>query len=254
MKLYHRKENIMPKKKRRRQKTHVISNMIIIILAVAVVYLGNVVFKQYQDYRNRKSYTTVEEMRADLQGIWVEYDVFGSPSSFITIDGDKASEPILDQALTGEITWHPKEGTFEFYGEYVVAKDGNSISPKLSSGKLGVPYIRAGSQPTPTVFTINTPRPTSSAKTDLAFSGIKLSNNSSYTVCTGSVTNNGTTTYRYVKVRAAFKDKSGSTLDTDWTYAVGTEGLKPGESTTFSMSVPKNIRIETCSVELLDWN
>jgi hypothetical protein len=54
----------------------------------------------------------------------------------------------------------------------------------------------------------------------------------------GSVQNNGKKTYKYVKVRGAFIDRTGKTIDTDWTYAVGSEGLRPGEKSSFRMSVP----------------
>lgn len=77
---------------------------------------------------------------------------------------------------------------------------------------------------------------------------------SNYTTCTGRVKNTGNATYEYVKVKGAFKDISGNVVDTDWTYAVGSEGLGPNESTTFSLSVPKNTYIKTCSVSLLDYD
>lgn len=88
----------------------------------------------------------------------------------------------------------------------------------------------------------------------LEFSNINVSHNSSYTVCTGTVTNNGKKTYTFVEVKGKFKDSSGSVLDTDWTYAVGSEGLSPGESATFRMSVDKDRSISKCSVEILDYD
>lgn len=79
-----------------------------------------------------------------------------------------------------------------------------------------------------------------------------VTSNSSYTVCAGTVTNNGKKTYDYVQIKGAFKDSSGTVLDTDWTYAVGLEGLAPGESTTIRMSVPKNINIKDCKITIMD--
>ena len=92
----------------------------------------------------------------------------------------------------------------------------------------------------------------SSAAKDLSISNVKLKHNSSYTVVTGSVKNTGSTTYKFVKVKGAFKNSRGTTLDTDWTYAVGSEGLAPGESTTFRMSVSKDTSITKCTVTVLD--
>lgn len=88
----------------------------------------------------------------------------------------------------------------------------------------------------------------------LAFSDINVSKNSSYTVCTATITNNGKKTYTFIKVKGKFKDSSGTILDTDWTYAVGSEGLEPGESTTFRLSVSKNTNITKCELEILDYD
>ena len=81
-----------------------------------------------------------------------------------------------------------------------------------------------------------------------------MSSNSSYTICTATITNNGKKTYTFVQVKGKFKDSSGTILDTDWTYAVGSEGLAPGESTTFRLSVNKNANISKCDFEIIDYN
>ena len=88
----------------------------------------------------------------------------------------------------------------------------------------------------------------------LVFSNINVSKNSSYTVCTATITNNGRKTYTFIEVKGKFKDSSGTILDTDWTYAVGSEGLEPGESATFRLSVSKNTNITKCELEILDYD
>ncbi|MBQ6331350.1 MAG: hypothetical protein IJI34_01105 [Clostridia bacterium] len=40
-----------------------------------------------------------------------------------------------------------------------------------------------------------------------------------------------------MKVKAALKDSSGATIDTDWTYAVDSSWLDPGESKNFEMMI-----------------
>ena len=82
-------------------------------------------------------------------------------------------------------------------------------------------------------------------------SNVKITHNSSYTVCTGTIKNTGTSTVRFVKIKGAFTDYSGNVADTDWTYAVGNEGLAPGESTTFRMSIPKNSSVKTCKITFI---
>lgn len=94
----------------------------------------------------------------------------------------------------------------------------------------------------------------SSIYSALEFYDVKVEHNSSYTVATGKVRNNGSRTYRFVEIKGAFKDYNGTTVDTDWTYAVGSEGLAPGESTSFRMSCGKNSIITKCEISIIDYN
>ncbi len=93
----------------------------------------------------------------------------------------------------------------------------------------------------------------SSNASDLKISRVSLSSNSSYTIAEGTITNNSFVTVKYVQIKGAFKDSSGSVIDTDWTYAVGSEGLAPGESCTWRMSVKKDSSIKSCDVSILDF-
>ena len=89
---------------------------------------------------------------------------------------------------------------------------------------------------------------------ELKISNIKLSSNSSYSIAEGTITNNSDQTVSYVKIKGSFKNSSGTVIDTDWTYAVGSEGLAPGESCTWRMSVKKDYSIKECSVSILDFD
>lgn len=93
-----------------------------------------------------------------------------------------------------------------------------------------------------------------SASVVLRISDVKVETNSVHTKVTGKITNNGKKTYKFVQVKGAFKNSSGTVLDTDWTYAVGSEGLAPGESSTFTMYVDQNYSIKSCTVTLLDYD
>lgn len=103
-------------------------------------------------------------------------------------------------------------------------------------------------------YSSNQPYIPESAEAVLDFSNISITHNSSYTVCTGTLTNNGSRTYVFVEVKGKFQDSFGKVLDTDWTYAVGSEGLAPGESTTFRVSVDKNRDITKCTMEIIDYD
>lgn len=86
------------------------------------------------------------------------------------------------------------------------------------------------------------------------FSDISIYSNSSYTICTATVTNNGRRTYTFVEVKGKFKDLSGTVLDTDWTYAVGLEGLAPGESVSIRLSVKKDSNVSKCDLDIIGYD
>ncbi len=82
---------------------------------------------------------------------------------------------------------------------------------------------------------------------------IKTSGSYTYVYCT--VTNVSSkyvaTKYRYVKVKAQFKNYSGAIVDTDWTYAVDSTWLEPGESKTFYYMV-QNTNIKSATLSFVD--
>lgn len=89
---------------------------------------------------------------------------------------------------------------------------------------------------------------------ELKISNVKLSSNSSYTIAEGTITNNSDQTVSFVEIKGAFKTSSGSVVDTDWTYAVGSEGLAPGESCKWRLSVSKDWSIKDCTVTVIDFD
>lgn len=90
----------------------------------------------------------------------------------------------------------------------------------------------------------------------LKISNVKIEHTSrkQYTKATGTIANNSNYTVRYVEIKGAFKDYQGNVIDTDWTYVVGSEGLAPGESCKWSMSVNYDYSIKSCSVSIIDLN
>lgn len=67
-------------------------------------------------------------------------------------------------------------------------------------------------------------------------------------------TSSSNSTVSFVKIKGAFKDYSGIVIDTDWTYAVGTDGLAPGESCKWEMAVKKDSAIVSCDVTVIDFD
>ncbi len=202
----------------------------------------------------REIYSSEEAMRNSMQGKWTHYSDYGFGRSAMwqwVIDGDKAyqiynSDDELDYGY--DITWNPSKGTFQIGGKTIVVEKG---SKSFIEGKNEV-YEKGGYLSSSDIE--NQSFSYESAYTALQFSNIKVSSNSLYTICTGTVTNNGNSTYKFVQIKGSFKDSSGTVIDTDSTYAVGSEGLAPGESKTFRMSVDKNYQISSCSVSIYDYD
>ena len=84
----------------------------------------------------------------------------------------------------------------------------------------------------------------------------RITTSGSYTYVYCSVKNVSSTyglatRYRYVKVKAQFKNYSGQIVDTDWTYAVDSTWLEPGESKTFYFMV-NNTSIKSATLSFVD--
>lgn len=60
----------------------------------------------------------------------------------------------------------------------------------------------------------------------------------------GTATNNSTKTVKFIKIKVALKNSFGKVIDTVWTYAVGAEGLTPGETTRWTVYCSKAEDIE----------
>ena len=92
------------------------------------------------------------------------------------------------------------------------------------------------------------------ASYQLKISNVRVYTSGNYTYAEGTVTNNSDTTVKFLEVKGSFKNSYGTVVDTDWTYAVGSEGLAPGESSKWKLSVGKDYSIEECDVSILDYD
>lgn len=88
----------------------------------------------------------------------------------------------------------------------------------------------------------------------LYIDSLNMSTNSNYHVVTGSVTNNTSSTVKFVVVEIHLKDADGITFDTDTTYACGEEGIRPGASAKFECHLDKDSRTERCAAWILRYD
>jgi hypothetical protein len=87
----------------------------------------------------------------------------------------------------------------------------------------------------------------------MKISDVSVKHKGNYTYCTGTIKNTGDYSIKYVKVKASLKDYSGKVIDTDWTYAVDSTWLDPGESKSFEMMIRDEYgKIQTADVSIIN--
>lgn len=193
----------------------------------------------------RTTFTSEAEMKEAMQGTYTYYNDNGKASRQIVISGDKAiyKWSYGSDMETNIREWNYKSGVIHTFEDLIVTNEGDLKDEGDIYEKGG--YMSSNDSHTSSY---------ESGYSVLKITVDSVSHNSGYTVCTGSVKNTGNKTYKYIEVKGAFKDSAGNVIDTDWTYAAGSEGLSPNESTTFRLSVTKNLDIKSCSVSLLDFD
>lgn len=95
----------------------------------------------------------------------------------------------------------------------------------------------------------------SEVKSNLKINLSSVYHEGDYIYVEGSLTNNSEKTVKYVKVKLSYLDKNGNVVDTDDTYACGSEGLAPGESTKFdAMQKDTGKEFKSVSVSIYDFD
>lgn len=230
--------------KARKKRNRIIGLGILVAIVIVCILVNAAVLSQ------RQTFDSVEEMQDAITGTYVYYDGYEAERVLFITD-DLVKERFLfiysdsDDIDFSIESWNPHRGKITLYfSEIVVQNDGNLLYD-------GDVYERDDS------WFLNSDDTTSDVETGydaLEITDLELTSDSSYTICTGKVKNTGKRTYSFIEVKGSFKDEDGNVLDTDWTYASGSEGLEPGESTEFRLSVTKDYNIDSCSVKILDYD
>ena len=242
---------------------------VLITAVVAGIVISNA--QHAELIKGRRTYSSESEMRTALQGTWSGYynanigvdtntlRILGQTdyvNEQLIIKGDSLTERGYSTQYWNEngpvdkgtytIKWYPKDGYFTYYDyEVIVRSNGELYSPTLKHGHVHSRVYKKGGY-----FPVS--NPDEKAYDALVFTVTSVQHNSSYTVCEGTVENKGAKTYKNIKIKGSFMNSSGSVLDTDWTYAVGSEGLASGEMKTFRLSVKKNTSITKCNISIMD--
>ena len=196
-------------------------------------------------------------MKAAIEGVWTE-DSTSKYADQLKIDGDTViwrldkTDPSYDLEMDIR-SYDPAGGTFKAGAQEIIVKSNGDLEFMGDTFKKGGTWTKLSTSSLGSSSSSSSSSSFESAYSVLKMSGT-ISSNTSYTILEGTIKNNGSKTYRYVQVKGSFKDANGNVVDTDWTYAVGSEGLAPGESKTFRLSVPKNSGIKSCSLSIIDYD
>ena len=230
-------------------------------ISVAIAFVIIVLIVLISKGGNRKTFESESQMQFELQGTYTYYEN-GEAERQIEILGGQFR---YVYRLLGEwnwygIRWFPEKGMFKASNSTVIVTKNGDLKADGDLYKKGGYMSKKDSYSNSSLNTsigssgnLTTDKPTENAYDVLKFSNLEIESNSSYKVCTGSLSNTGKKTYNFVKVKGIFKDSAGTVVDTDWTYVVGSEGIEPGETKTFRLSVPMNTKIDSCSVQVFEY-
>ncbi|WP_313757193.1 FxLYD domain-containing protein [Tissierella sp.] len=90
-------------------------------------------------------------------------------------------------------------------------------------------------------------------KNPFEFEGVKMTVSGNYIYYTGYVKNISDLKFFYIKVKATYYDENKDVIDTDWTYAVGSEGLSPNDRKSFEIMTKYNESVTQGSLSVLDY-
>ena len=69
----------------------------------------------------------------------------------------------------------------------------------------------------------------------------------------GFIKNDGSVSYTYVKAEVTYLDADGNVLDTDWTYAVDSQPLKPNDRRSYEIRSTKVDGVTHCKQTITEF-
>lgn len=87
---------------------------------------------------------------------------------------------------------------------------------------------------------------------NIKFEEVQIFSRDNFMYCEGKIRNTGMREFDFVKVKVEWLDGGGTILDTDYTYAVGSEGLAPNEAKSFSIMAPSDSKMQRARYYIIE--
>lgn len=99
----------------------------------------------------------------------------------------------------------------------------------------------------------STPTKKAPQSNPLSIENTSCSRSSNYIYAKGYVKNNTDQTLTYIEIKADVVNSSGEIIDTNYTYAVGSEGLSPGSRKSYEIMIPYDDSVNQCKYYIVDY-
>lgn len=249
-------------KKERVSKSRSVVVAVLCIAALAVVLMlltsnSGVVSSSKQSTKGTRSDTPMfaseNEMREKVAGVYTEkldedYMIKISDDTMTRRHGK--GQDITDETYR-IVSYDPENGVINLENDVVaVTKDGG-LYYRFGYDRGGVWEDDPSSQESSGSST----QSSSATTPTFTFGDIrwKISDTGSYVTYSSSITNNSSMSYKFVEVRFTFYDENSNVIDTDWTYAVGSEGIRPGETSQFDLMRKNDISESRIGLEVINY-
>lgn len=186
----------------------------------------------------RQVFMSKEEMLNYLQGTWAY--VTDDCVMAYSFDGEKVTDSTYYNSDLVEretnIDYYPLLGVFKDYKSFTISKNGFLIDNKYKNIYYKHESVQAAIEQME-ILSGEYQKIHENGYDVLRITDVDWNKRDRYGSISATLKNNGLNEYKYIKVAAVFKDAFGEIVASDWTYAVNSVPLEPGESKSFSISM-----------------
>lgn len=138
--------------------------------------------------------------------------------------------------------------------DFLTGRKQEEVNPAIVEAKFDMLTAKHSTTPVP-YYTSKTTKPSYSAK-DLDLELVDQHHSNGYYELTYKITNNSSYhTFSYVEAKVKLLDDNGDVLTSDWTYAVGSEGIDAGDSNEFTIMIkePSDDKVDKFNCSIIDY-